>query len=54
MNEDETLDLRGSAVRRSFDGRYGGIFSYATSVEIEDAKKQVSALEEEKKKVEST
>lgn len=28
--------------------------SYATSVEIEDAKKQVSALEEEKKKVEST
>ena len=28
--------------------------SYATNVEIEDAKKQVSALEEEKKKVEST
>ena len=28
--------------------------AYATSVEIEDAKKQVSALEEEKKKVEST
>ena len=26
--------------------------SYATNVEIEDAKKQVSALEEEKKKVE--
>ena len=27
VNEDETLDLCGSAVRRSFDGRYGGIFS---------------------------
>ena len=27
MNEDETLDLRGSTVRRSFDRRCGGIFS---------------------------
>ena len=26
VNEDKTLDLCGSAVRRSFDGRYGGIF----------------------------
>lgn len=33
----------------------GAVFSsYATSVEIEDAKKQVSALEEEKKKVQGT
>lgn len=33
----------------------GAVFSsYATSVEIEDAKKQVSALEEEKKQVEDT
>ncbi|MCD8171404.1 MAG: hypothetical protein LUE94_19235 [Clostridiales bacterium] len=35
-------------------GGMAAFSSYATSVEIEDAKKQVSALEEEKKKVEST
>ncbi len=35
-------------------GGMAAFSAYATSVEIEDAKKQVSALEEEKKKVEST
>lgn len=35
-------------------GGTAAISSYATSVEIEDAKKQVSVLEEEKKKVEGT
>lgn len=35
-------------------GSIAAFSSYATSVEIEDAKKQVSALEEEKKKVEGT
>ena len=35
-------------------GGVAAFSAYATSVEIEDAKKQVSALEEEKKKVEST
>ena len=35
-------------------GGMAAFSSYATSVKIEDAKKQVSALEEEKKKVEST
>ena len=34
-------------------GGMAAFSSYATSVEIDNAKKQVSALEEEKKKVES-
>ena len=54
MNEDETLDLCAALSGGLLMGGMAAFSAYATSVEIEDAKKQVSALEEEKKKVEST